>query len=92
MKLRLFSILDVKGELFGPMMPVRTTQEAMRAFHMQYMNPETMINQWPEDYVLYEIGTWDPTTGQITSLENKHNLGSAQENFGQQLELMEEAN
>lgn len=73
----LFAIKDTKGNQFGPLIEERTVGAGVRTFHMHYLNQGSMISQWPDDYTLYQVGTFDIITGEIVGLENIVNLGSA---------------
>lgn len=85
-----YSIKDIKGELFADPFFALNTATAMRNFAQIAMDPSTIINQWPDDYVLYHLGSFDPTTGVIERLESPMNLGAASQFL--QPELMQEAN
>lgn len=65
----IFSVYDTKSESFSPPMVNRTKGEAIRSFSDEVNNPQSMLHKHPEDYVLFEIGEWDNTTGTITPKE-----------------------
>lgn len=75
--MKLFSVLDVKGNLFNRPNAHLSTADALRNFSVLVNNPETLFNQFPDDFALCEIGTFDPETGLISPHDNPLNLGSA---------------
>lgn len=40
--------------------------QAIRAFRDEVNNPQSELNKHPEDYELYEVGTWDEIHGALT--------------------------
>lgn len=77
MTMRLYSIFDAKADFFGNPFTCRNAGEASRAFHQASEDPQTQINKYAEDFVLYELGGFDPSTGKLTPNETPLNLGSA---------------
>ena len=63
------------------MFEARTIPEAVRQFEMQARNPDSMISQWPDDYVLYQVGEFDHETAELEAVENLINLGAASQFF-----------
>lgn len=60
-----FSVFDTVAKaylrpFFGP-----TTEFAIRAFRELCEEPGHQFNRFPEDYVLYELGTFDEMKGQL---------------------------
>lgn len=77
MQLNVFSIRDSKAEIFNPPFIKQTHGEAERDFHRMVKNPESLPHQYPEDYDLYHLGTFDDQTGEITRLEKPQRLVNA---------------
>jgi len=66
--MKLFAVRDVKSDSFGAPMSIISTGIALRGFTETVANPESNLNRYPEDYTLYEVGTYDPSSGMLTSL------------------------
>jgi len=69
MNYSLFSIFDVKTQIFSQPFMQRTTSEAIRSFQgtCSDNNPNNLINSFPSDYSLYLIGSFDESTGSLAS-------------------------
>jgi len=77
MVLKIYSILDVKGSIYGQ--PFFMTQNglALRAFSDLVEDPKTTVNKHPEDFKLYELGTYDDCSGLFVSLPKPEFLANA---------------
>jgi len=62
----IYTIHDTKAELYHPPRIARTKADAIRSFTMGANDKDTQLGHHPEDFVLYQIGTYDDLTGQIT--------------------------
>ena len=65
MKLKIFAIRDNATDMYGtPMFPV-TTGQAIRSFsdEVNRQADDNMIYKHPNDYDLYELGTYNGNTG-----------------------------
>lgn len=60
-----FSIQDTKSQTFNPPFYQKKTEEALRTFSKICNDPQSMLSQFPEDFVLHLIGTFDDETGNI---------------------------
>lgn len=58
----LYSIRDVKSELYGPVFQCESDAEAVRSFVALMLSPST-LSQFPEDYALFAVGRFDRVTG-----------------------------
>lgn len=67
MILKVFSIYDMKAELFNTPFFMGTNGEAIRAFKDLVANPDSTPGRHPEDYRLMCIGEFDNATGEFTS-------------------------
>lgn len=85
-----FSIQDIKGVLYADPFMAMSHAEALRTLQGLAQNPQTTIHQWPEDYVLYQVGTFNTQTGELGTMDAPFSLGSAAQFV--QPQLMEEAN
>lgn len=75
--LRKFSIYDSKAEAWMLPFYSPTTATGMRTFAAAVQKAGSDFNMFPADYTLFELGEWDPKTGEETPYESKKNLGLA---------------
>jgi len=68
MKLIIIAVKDRAADLYGKPFYVRTRAEAIRSFTDEVNNKQSQINQHPEDYDLYEIGTFDEDSGELQGI------------------------
>jgi hypothetical protein len=75
---KIYNVYDMKIKVWGkPNFAFRNTAEALRSFEIAINEAGTQFNRHPEDYAMYEIGTFDDETGIITMLDPKISLGTA---------------
>lgn len=67
-KLQTFAIYDEKAEVYSPPMYLAHTGEAIRSFQDMVNNKQSKVNQHPEDYTLYCLGTYTQATGKFENL------------------------
>lgn len=79
MKLKLFTVYDIKTEAYLPTFHMKSTGEALRAWEETCNDPKSNICKYPADFTLFEIGTWDDSTCSFEIFESKISLGSANE-------------
>lgn len=77
MILKMFSIRDMKSELFNPPFYAITLGEAERNFQSLVNDKQASINQYPEDYDLYYVGEYDNNTGKTQPLDTPQHLVKA---------------
>lgn len=77
MQLKLYSVRDSKGEVYSPPFLAKTPGEAERSFHGLVKDPKTQVGQYPEDYDLYQIGTFDDVAGKIVGLDTPQHIVKA---------------
>lgn len=74
---RVFCVYDAKGEHYGKQPFVCANRaDAIRGFTKEVNTPGTPLADYPEDFTLLEIGTWDERTGNIDMYGAKFPLGS----------------
>lgn len=78
-KLRVFAVRDAKVENFLKPFFAETTAAGLRVWNGAVANPESGFSAHPEDYMLFELGTYEPATGKLESLLQPHPLTSALE-------------
>lgn len=71
MKLTIYSIFDKATEAYMRPWFAQSDGQAIRMFVDEARKPDTEINQHPEDYALFRIGTFVDTKGEITPEEPK---------------------
>lgn len=69
MKSKMFAIYDTKSETYGDIVYAKTLAEADRSFATYCNNKDTIINKYPADYNLFQLGEYDQQTGEIFSLK-----------------------
>jgi len=74
--LKVYSIFDSKAGIFNPPFYQKNAGEASRSFSKIVNEPKSLINEFPEDYVLIEIGTFDDEKG-IIEPSNHVTVGTA---------------
>lgn len=76
MQIKLFSIYDSKAGIYQNPWQSRTKGEAIRGFTTIANDKTHPIGKHPEDYILFEIGTFEDTTCEI-NLIHKESCGVA---------------
>ena len=77
MILKIFVIFDSKAGAYLPPFFMHAEGQATRAFSNMANDRSTQIGLNPEDYTLFEVGTFDDNTAQFEMLESKRALGTA---------------
>lgn len=67
--MKIFSIKDLKSELGANPMVGETTAAGIRYFAAAIRDPENPWSKWPEDFVLFELGDWNPERLEITTYD-----------------------
>lgn len=75
MLVKLFAIYDGKGEFYTPPLAFKTTGEAIRAFSDTVNERGHQMNRHPEDYTLFQIGTYDDAKGFLIADDANTALG-----------------
>ena len=79
MKLKIFSVYDCKSASWGLPIFQKTTGEALRSFTDAANDHSSNFCRHSPDYTLFEIGSYDADSGNISQLDSKINLGTALE-------------
>jgi len=72
MKLNVYSVRDSKADTYNKPFCVSTHGEAIRSFHAACKQSGSMLNENPEDFNLYHIGTFDQATGELETVAPLH--------------------
>lgn len=75
MIIKAFAIRDVKAEAYSPPMFFPTKGKALQEFGDAANDSKSYVNKHPQDYVLFEIGTYDDATGRLEALDAPVSLG-----------------
>lgn len=67
-KLKLYAVRDAKADAFMALNPGTSTGSVIRSFSDGVQTPDTPFNKHPEDYALFELGTYDEETGLVEGL------------------------
>lgn len=67
--MKLFAVRDVKADAFGAPMSISTVGLAIRSFSDACCASNSELARFPEDYMLYELGSYEPNSGKIVSLD-----------------------
>lgn len=54
-----YTILDIKAATAEALYVLRTDAEARRGFEEIATDGKSKISQYPEDFALFKVGTWD---------------------------------
>jgi len=65
MVLKMFSIRDAKAEAFLQPFYMTNSGQAIRAVSDIVTDPKHQFTRYPDDFVLYELGTWDDSDGKV---------------------------
>lgn len=77
MKKLICTVYDSAAAAFLDPFFCNTQEEAIRMFRSTVMNPDHQFHKFPEDYTLFELGSFDVTTGKVEALATPHSLGLA---------------
>lgn len=68
---KMLSVYDSKAEAYMRPWFARSTGEAIRSFsdEVNSSSKESGLAHHPEDFILYELGTWDEISGVVEVLE-----------------------
>lgn len=77
--MKMFAIRDVKGESYGVPMAFINRGIATRVFYEMCQDARGDYSKYPTDFMLYEIGTWEPNTGVLGALPVPEFVASATE-------------
>lgn len=75
MKLKVFSILDVKAESFLELICFTTIGEAERFVKNLVSKANTNFSKYPEDFVLYQIGEYNAVKGLLMPFDKPSHVG-----------------
>lgn len=68
MQMKMFSIFDNKAKIFAAPFMLQSTGAAVRAFEDLVSDERTIINRHPADFQLFDMGTFEDSTGIIVAI------------------------
>lgn len=74
--MKLFAVLDVKANHFQKPFADVSTVSALRGFEVAVNESKSVLNQFPDDFALVELGDFDVNSGKISPLSNPLNIGN----------------
>lgn len=77
MKLKVFAIYDTKVGAYMQPFHMQTAGQALRAWEDSCQDQSTQFAKHPSDFQLFEIGTYDESTGTYENLESRLSYGTA---------------
>lgn len=73
-----FAVYDSAAQIFTDPFMGRTVEEGIRRFRATINRPEAgALAEFPEDYTLFHIGSFNMETGTLEPLDTPHSLGLA---------------
>lgn len=77
----IYAVKDLAVEAFGTPFFLNSKGEALRSFTDEANNKDSnsAIGRHPEDYVLYELGVYDPQDGSIAPHEKPEHVARAKD-------------
>lgn len=78
--MKVFSVWDASAGAYLPPFTFPSSGLAVRAFSDTVSSSDnSMFSKHPDDFVLFEIGSYDDSTGRFTSLDQPNKLCVARE-------------
>lgn len=74
-----FAVRDMKAEHFLKPFVDTSTANAIRGFSSLANEEKSAFNQFPDDFCLYELGSFDEQSGSTEILASPVNLGPARQ-------------
>jgi hypothetical protein len=72
---KIYSLYDEKAEAFGTPFCALNEGVSKRMFDRLLRDADSMVSQYPDDYVLYEIGAFDDQKGYIDGYDKPKRIG-----------------
>lgn len=70
----MYSVYDRKGGLFGQPFFAPNDALATRHIYMREKHEPGQLTEFPEDFMLVKIGTFDYNTGHLDGMEHKYDI------------------
>lgn len=76
---KFYTVYDSKVQAYMSPFMAQNAGHATRMFADAVADEKSVLNKHPEDYTLFEIGSWDDQTAKFESLATPKSLGLALE-------------
>jgi hypothetical protein len=73
----MFAVFDSAIKAYANPVFLQSRGEAIRGFIEIVNDPKSKFFKFPEDFTLFELGTYDDSSGLVTSLTTPYSLGNA---------------
>lgn len=70
----MYSIRDMKAESYGPIVAYNNDGEACRALALALREKGSPISEFPTDFNLVYLGTFDDDTGEVSCSVSDHRI------------------
>lgn len=74
MVLEMYSVFDVKAQIYHVPMACHNDDHAKRVMSMEMIKGGTQMTTFPEDFQLYNLGMFNDRNGQVTPSKDKPKL------------------
>lgn len=71
LEVKAFTIYDRKAKTFTNPIYRKNAEDAQRAFQNLLTNEQDMVSLHPDDFDLFECGSWNPIVGQLQGYSEK---------------------
>jgi len=68
--MKMYSVYDIKSKIYHPPTLCHNTGHATRMFTSIFSKPGSVMNEFPHDFQIFEIGAFDDQTSVIETLVN----------------------
>lgn len=75
MMFKVFTVYDSKAECYLPPIYVKSKGEVIRSIGELANNPEHNFGKYPEDYTLFEVGSWNDNDCKFDLLSTPNSMG-----------------
>lgn len=79
MVLKMYCLYDRKTEFHHPPLYAHNTGHALRVFGDMFANPQLPFGKHPEDYQVFEVGSFDDQTATVLPVERPHLIAAGTE-------------
>jgi len=70
MILRMYSVYDIKSKIYHPPQYCHNTGHATRMFTSQFQKAGSVMHDFPNDFQIFEVGSYDDQTAELEGLKN----------------------
>ena len=69
MKLKMYSLYDLKAQVYSPPRYYHNQPQAMRMFQIEHAQAQSVAAQFPHDFQIMELGEFDDAYGSVDMLK-----------------------